>query len=115
MRLLVALVVSGAVGLLMVSGRLDALSILREFATHRDTFAVEFGRHCLLVLAALVPAVGLGAPLGVAAARRARRRRGWFPPLHVRLTRPSAAVLGLLIAAPSRPAAGGPGLAPPPV
>ncbi|HEX9462227.1 MAG TPA: ABC transporter permease [Alphaproteobacteria bacterium] len=111
MRLLVALVVSGAVGLLMVSGRLDALSILREFATHRDTFAVEFGRHCLLVLAALVPAVVIGAPLGVAAARRAGLRQGVFAVLNVVQTIPSVAVFGLLIAPLSALAARVPALA----
>lgn len=98
MRLLVALVVSAAVGLLAVTGRLDALSILREFGTHRDTFAVEFGHHCLLVLAALVPAVLIGAPLGVAAARRAALRQSVFAVLNVVQTIPSVAVFGLLIA-----------------
>jgi osmoprotectant transport system permease protein len=97
-RLGAALAVAGAVAILAATGRLSALSLWREYATHRESFTAEFARHCVLVAAALAPAVLIGMPLGVAAARRAALRQGLFAVLNVVQTIPSIAVFGLLIA-----------------
>jgi osmoprotectant transport system permease protein len=90
--------VIGAVGLLVFSGALDSLAILREYAGRREVFAAAVVRHALIVAAALLPAVLLGVPLGVLAQRRPTLNAGLFPLLNVVQTIPSIALFGLLIA-----------------
>lgn len=89
---------SGALALLGLSGSLDALAILREYAARRGAFADAVLRHLVLVALALLPTVLLGLPLGILA----RRRRGlaaWlFPLLNIVQTIPSIALFGLLLA-----------------
>lgn len=85
-------------GLLLASGRLDQLSILKEYANQRDVFAAAVTRHGLLVAAALVPTLLVGVPLGVLAQRVRRVRRAVFPLLNVIQTVPSIALFGLLLA-----------------
>lgn len=100
-----------AVGALLASGRLDALSLLREYANQHDAFAREFVRHMALVLAALIPALVIGAPLGVAVARRPTLGQGVYAGLNLLQTIPSVALFGLLIAPLSALAAAFPALA----
>jgi osmoprotectant transport system permease protein len=90
--------VIGAVELLVLSGALDSLAILREYAGRREVFAAAVVRHALIVVAALLPAVLLGVPLGVLARRRPALSAGLFPVLNVVQTIPSIALFGLLIA-----------------
>src|SRR6202011_4432657 len=80
--------VIGAVGLLVFSGALDSLAILREYAGRREVFAAAVVRHALIVAAALLPAVLLGVPLGVLARRRPTLNAGLFPLLNVVQTIP---------------------------
>ncbi|MBV8534585.1 MAG: ABC transporter permease [Alphaproteobacteria bacterium] len=103
--------VVAAVGMWLVSGRLDALSFLREYANQRDAFAHELIRHMALVAAALIPALAIGAPLGVAVARRPRLGQGMYAGLNLLQTIPSVALFGLLIAPLSALAAAFPVLA----
>ncbi len=83
---------------LLAGGALDALSLLKEHANRRDVFVAALGRHLQIVAAALVPAVLIGAPLGVAAARRPGLARPLFALLGTIQTVPSIALFGLLIA-----------------
>jgi osmoprotectant transport system permease protein len=97
-RLLVALGVAGAIVVLAVAGALDQLAIAKEFVARRASLAEAFARHVLIVMAALVPTVALGLPLGILAQRRRGVRAALFPVLNLVQTIPSIALFGLLIA-----------------
>jgi len=96
-RLIATSLAAGAVVAVAATHRLDDLSIAREYASHREAFAAELARHALLVLATVVPALAIGAPLGVAVARRRALRQTVFAVLNILQTIPSIAVFGLLI------------------
>ena len=97
-RLAVAVAVAALVLALAGSGRLDALSVMREYAQRRDAFNAELARHVALVLGALIPALVIGVPLGLVAARRPASRGPLFATLNIVQTIPSIALFGLLIA-----------------
>ena len=97
-RLAAAVAIAGLVVALALTGRLDALSIAREYAIRRDAFLGELLRHCELVLGALLPALAIGMPLGALAARRRATAGPIFATLNVIQTVPSIALFGLLIA-----------------
>lgn len=78
-------------------GLFDALSLAREYETRRDFFASALIRHIVLVAAAVGPAVAIGFPLGVLAARRPQIREPLFAILNLLQTIPSVALFGLLI------------------
>ncbi len=84
--------------LLLASGTLSDLSILREYANRGDTFWREARTHLALALGSLAVAVVAGVPLGIVL----HGRRGWRAPvlgvLNVIQTIPSLALFGLLIA-----------------
>lgn len=90
--------VIGALGLLLLSGALDSLAILREYAARRAAFATAILRHAVMVVLALLPTVLLGVPLGVLARRRAALAAWLFPLLNIVQTIPSIALFGLLLA-----------------
>lgn len=110
-RALVAAGVALAVAVLLASGSLNALSLLREYAVDHDAFVRELGRHAALVLAALVPALAIGSPLGVLVSRRPGLGQGVYAGLNLLQTIPSVALFGLLIAPLSAVAAAVPALA----
>jgi osmoprotectant transport system permease protein len=83
---------------LLLSGALDALSLLREHANRHDVFNAAGLRHLQIVGTTLLPALVLGVPLGVAAARSDRVARPVFAALNVIQTVPSIALFALLIA-----------------
>lgn len=91
-----------AVGLpcvaLLASGALNDLSLLKEYANRRDAFHAAAAEHLRIVVATLLPALAIGVPLGVAAARSPRLARPLFAVLNVIQTVPSIALFGLLIA-----------------
>lgn len=89
---------AGLVAVVVASGRLDDLSILKEFAGRRDVVGEAVLRHLGLVAAALVPALVIGWPLGVAAARRPSVRGPVFGLLSVIQTVPSIALFALMMA-----------------
>lgn len=93
-----ALFAFAALVLLFLSGALDQLSIMREYANRRDAFAGELGQHLMLVFSALGPALLIGVPLGLLALRRLRLRSSLFSTLNVFQTIPSIALFGLLVA-----------------
>ena len=83
---------------LLVGGALDDLSLLKEYANRRDAFHAAAAEHLRIVVATLLPALVIGVPLGVAAARSPRLARPLFALLNVIQTVPSIALFGLLIA-----------------
>ncbi len=91
-----AALVSGGV-LLGLAGTFDALSIAREYASHRQLFADALQRHMVLVGASVGGAVVIGFPLGIMAVRRPRLQGPLFAGLNVLQTIPSIALFGLLI------------------
>jgi osmoprotectant transport system permease protein len=111
LRLGVTAALAACVLALAASGRLSDLSIAREYLVRRSAFEAELARHCLLVLASLVPALAIGMPLGILAARRARTRAPLFAILNTIETVPSVALFGLLIAPLAALAAAAPELA----
>ena len=112
LMLAVAIVIVGAIAALAFTGTFDALSLAREYAARRSEFATQLGRHCLLVLIAVVLAVAIGAPLGLYVARRPQRSSGIFGALNLLQTIPSVALFGLLIAPLSALGIGGIGVVP---
>jgi osmoprotectant transport system permease protein len=86
------------VALLLASGALDALSLLKEYENRRDVFHAAGWRHLQIVLTALLPALLIGVPLGVAAVRRPGLATTLFAALNLVQTVPSIALFGLLIA-----------------
>lgn len=83
---------------LLVSGHLDTLSLLKEYANRRAVFNAALGQHLWLLGGTLLPALLIGVPLGVAVARSPRAQGGTFSVLNVIQTVPSVALFGLLIA-----------------
>ena len=87
---------------LLATGALDSLSLLREYANRQDVFDAALLRHAQLVAASLAPALAVGVPLGVASARNGKFmvavRPALFATLNVIQTIPSIALFGLLMA-----------------
>ncbi|MGH7060728.1 MAG: ABC transporter permease [Stellaceae bacterium] len=98
LKLAVAATILGVIVLMAVAGAFDALSLAREYASRRRLFADALLRHVVLVAAAVGPALAIGFPLGVVAARRAGWRGPLFAVLNLLQTVPSIALFGLLIA-----------------
>jgi osmoprotectant transport system permease protein len=84
--------------LLLVSGFMNNLSIMKEFAVRKDRFLQEFGRHVVLCGFAVAAAVVIGAPLGVWAFRKKLFEKPIFFAVNTIQTVPSLALFGLMIA-----------------
>lgn len=97
MRFVVACAFAVYIAAMAVHGTFDHLSLVREFAAQRGSFVAELARHGELVVGAIVPALVIGVPLGLWAARRPRVRPALFGTLNVLQTIPSVALFGLLI------------------
>ncbi|RNJ45759.1 ABC transporter permease [Mesorhizobium erdmanii] len=87
-----------AIGLLLVSGAWNDLSILKEYANRADSFWAEGSKHVTLALGSLLAAVVAGLPLGIFCHRVERLRAGVLNVLNIIQTIPSIALFGLLIA-----------------
>jgi osmoprotectant transport system permease protein len=87
---------AGAAGL-AAAGTFEGLSIAREYAIRRQLFADALWRHISLVAGSVGPAIAIGFPLGVAAARNRRLQGPLFVVLNVLQTIPSIALFGLLL------------------
>jgi osmoprotectant transport system permease protein len=97
-RVGVLVVAALAIGLLLVSGHWDSLSILKEYANRADSFWAEGSKHITLALGSLAAAVIVGLPLGILCHRVERLRTGVLNVLNIVQTIPSIALFGLLIA-----------------
>ncbi len=84
--------------LLLLSGQLAQLSILKEYANRQQVFDQALSRHLALLGGTLLPALLIGVPLGIWLYRRPRWQSGMFGVLNVIQTVPSVALFGLLIA-----------------
>lgn len=87
-----------AIAVLLVSGRWDSLSILKEYASRADSFWAEASKHVSLALGSLAGAVIVGIPLGILCHRVEKLRAGVLNVLNIIQTIPSIALFGLLIA-----------------
>ena len=92
--LIVALI---GVALVLTSGALSELSIMREYTSRQDAFRDATLRHLGLAFGSLAAAALIGLPLGVWAHRRARLRQGLLPVLSFLQTIPSLAMFGIMI------------------
>lgn len=97
-RVGVLVVAAVAIGLLLVSGAWNDLSILKEYANRADSFWAEGSKHVTLALGSLFAAVTVGLPLGILCHRVERLRAGVLNVLNIIQTIPSIALFGLLIA-----------------
>lgn len=97
LRLATAAALAAAFVLMAKAGLFDALSLIQEYQTRRGLFAAALIRHIVLVAAAVIPAVAIGFPLGVLAARRPQIGGPLFAVLNLLQTIPSVALFGLLI------------------
>jgi osmoprotectant transport system permease protein len=108
---LAAAVVVAGFAALARGGAFDSLSLAQEYAIRRGAFAAAFIRHIVLVAGTIGPAVLIGLPLGITAARRPRLQGPLFAGLNLLQTVPSVALFGLLLVPLSAVARGFPGLA----
>ncbi|MBZ9808378.1 MULTISPECIES: ABC transporter permease [unclassified Mesorhizobium] len=97
-RVGVLVVAALAIGLLLISGSWDSLSILKEYFNRADSFWAEGAKHVTLALGSLAAAVIVGLPLGILCHRVERLRAGVLNVLNIVQTIPSIALFGLLIA-----------------
>ncbi len=96
-RLLFLAGVLALIGAMLVTGRWDGLSILKEYASRADTFWAEAGRHLTLALGSLAAAALVGLPLGILCHRVDRLRNAVLNFLNAIQTIPSIALFGILI------------------
>ncbi|MBN9216678.1 MAG: ABC transporter permease [Mesorhizobium sp.] len=87
-----------AIGLLLMSGSWNDLSILKEYTNRADSFWAEASKHVTLALGSLLAAVIVGLPLGILCHRVESLRAGVLNVLNIIQTIPSIALFGLLIA-----------------
>ena len=83
---------------LLFSGELNSLSLLKEYANREDVFNAALTQHLSLLVGTLVPALLIGVPLGILCYRRKTTQGPVFAVLNVIQTVPSVALFGLLIA-----------------
>jgi osmoprotectant transport system permease protein len=109
-----ALLAALAAALLLVvaSGALNALSLAREYQSHRAAFRAAALRHLLLVGMTLAGALAAGMPLGLTAWRHKAWRPAIFAALNIIQTLPSIALFGLLMVPLARLGLSGIGLVP---
>jgi osmoprotectant transport system permease protein len=96
-QLITVIAIGTGVVVLAATGTFDALSIAREYESHRQVFAEALVQHIALVGASVAAALVIGFPLGVAAARNPRLQGPMFAILNILQTIPSIALFGLLI------------------
>ncbi|MBT9433375.1 ABC transporter permease [Candidatus Sodalis endolongispinus] len=84
--------------LLLARGRLDELSLMKEYANRAQVFHQAFAEHLTLLFGTLGPALLIGIPLGLLCHRSARWRPSLFAALNIIQTLPAIALFGLLIA-----------------
>lgn len=94
---LMAIITSGIAIWMLVSGSLDMLSIMREFANRRERFIGELFTHLALVGSSVGLALAFGIPLGLLAHRKRRLYNPTFFTLNTLQIIPSLALFGILI------------------
>ncbi|HCM9586821.1 TPA: ABC transporter permease [Enterobacter hormaechei subsp. steigerwaltii] len=84
--------------LILFSGDLNQLSLLKEYANRQEVFDNALTQHLTILFGTLIPALLLGVPLGIGCYRHPSRQGAVFTVLNVIQTIPSVALFGLLIA-----------------
>ncbi|MRS90885.1 ABC transporter permease subunit [Enterobacteriaceae bacterium RIT714] len=84
--------------LLLFSGELNDLSLLKEYANRQDVFDDALAQHLTILFGTLIPALLIGVPVGLWCYRHLARQGSVFAVLNVIQTIPSVALFGLLIA-----------------
>ncbi len=97
-RFMAGLCAAISAAIMIGSGHLSDLSILKEYANKADIFWQAVWRHMLLVAGSILPTLLLGVPLGVLAFRRPSFAGKLLNGLNVIQTIPSIALFGLLMA-----------------
>jgi len=94
---LTSLASGAAVLLLVISGRLENLSLMKEFISRQDRFTGELVSHVTMAGTAVLFALIIGVPLGILAQRKRKLRGPAFFALNTLQTVPSLALFGILI------------------
>ncbi len=84
--------------LILFSGDLNQLSLLKEYANRQEVFDNALAQHLTILFGTLIPVLLLGVPLGIGCYRHPSRQGAVFTVLNVIQTIPSVALFGLLIA-----------------
>jgi osmoprotectant transport system permease protein len=84
--------------IILATGWLDDLSVLREFMVYEARFSQEFWRHITLFVVSVSLGALIGIPLGIWATRSRRAEKPIFFITNITQTIPSLALFGLLIA-----------------
>ncbi|MFV5924470.1 ABC transporter permease [Enterobacter hormaechei] len=84
--------------LILFSGDLNQLSLLKEYVNRQEVFDNALAQHLTILFGTLIPALLLGVPLGMWCYRHTSRQGTVFTVLNVIQTIPSVALFGLLIA-----------------
>ena len=84
--------------LILFSGDLNHLSLLKEYVNRQEVFDNALAQHLTILFGTLIPALLLGVPLGMWCYRHPSRQGAVFTVLNVIQTIPSVALFGLLIA-----------------
>ena len=87
-----------ALVILLLTGWLNDISIMQEFAGREARFRQEFLQHIFLFGGSVTAGTVIGIPLGIWAARSKRAERPIFYITNIAQTIPSLALFGLLIA-----------------
>lgn len=91
-------IIFGGIGLFIVMGIWDKMSLMVEYASEKSIFWVEALRHVQLVLGATILALFIALPLAIYAAKSRLAENIIFGFLNITQTIPSMALFGLLIA-----------------
>jgi osmoprotectant transport system permease protein len=98
LRVLFLALFAAATGLVLASGLLDHLSVMREYQVNSTVFAREARRHVFLALGSVSAAVLVAVPVGILCHRVPRLRAGTLGTLNLIQTIPSIALFGILMA-----------------
>lgn len=90
-------VVIAMIGVILWSGWLDGVSVMREYEARKDLFLRESGRHLILAFGSLGAAILVGLPLGILIYQLPRLRRAVLGILNILQTIPSLAMFGIMI------------------
>jgi osmoprotectant transport system permease protein len=82
---------------LLLLGRFDTLSLLREYGSRREAFFTQSGRHLALAASSTAAAAVLGIPLSFLLFSRRRLKRPVFFLVNLAQTIPTLSLLGLLM------------------
>jgi len=98
LRLGILMIAITAMAGILLTGHLDALSIMSEYTNRNETFWREGRHHIQLAFGSLILASAIGIPLGVLANRITAIRTPLLSVLSMLQTIPSMALFGILIA-----------------